>query len=424
MDYKSYSKEQLAEELKVLEKEYEAIKEKKLSLNMARGIPSQDQLNLSLDMQDILDSKSNYVTESGVNTLSYGTFDGIEECKKLMADMMSVEPSMVMVGGNSSLNMMFDTISTFMFKSPVESCKPWCEVKDRKFICLVPGYDRHFAVTEYFGFELIAVPLNEDGPDMDKVEELIKDESVKGMWCVPKYSNPSGITYSDETVKRIANLKPAAKDFRIIWDNAYCIHELSDTPDNLLPLWDECKKASNEDLAIFFCSTSKVTFPGSGVAAMAASENNMKVIKNKYTKQNISFDKVNMLRHVLYFKDINGMKEHMNKHKALLSPRFSMVCDKLDTIREYGIIDFHRPKGGYFVSVDVLPFTAKDVVSLCKEAGVTLTGAGATYPYKNDPEDKNIRVAPTYPSEEDLKSALDVFTICVRLAAVKKLIGE
>ena len=425
MLYNDYSKEQLSAEFSNLKKEYEEIKDLKLSLNMSRGVPSAQQLELSLSMLDIINSSVQCQTVDGLDCRNYGILDGIPSCKALMADMLKVTPDMVFVGGNSSLNMMFDTIATFMSKPVVEGEKPWCEIENRKFLCPVPGYDRHFGITEYFGFEMITVPMTENGPDMDIIEELVKDESVKGIWCVPKYSNPQGITYSDETVKRFAALKPAAKDFRIMWDNAYIIHELTDEPEELLNIFDECKKCGSEDLVIEFCSTSKITFPGSGVAAMAASANNMKVIKNRYMYQTIGYDKLNMLRHVRFFKDIDGMKAHMEKHKAVIKPRFDMVIEKIkENIEEYGIISYREPKGGYFISVDVMDGTAKRVVQLCKEAGVILTGAGATYPYGKDPKDSNIRVAPTAPTVSDLGKAMDVFGICCRLAAVEKLLSE
>lgn len=424
MSYMDMEKSQLKETLSELQSEYNEIKSLNLQLNMSRGVPCKEQLEISKDMLDILNSDANFFSEDGTDCRNYGVLDGISECKKLMADMMDVEPSMVMVGGNSSLNMMFDTISCFMHKAPCEGAKPWSEIKDRKFLCPVPGYDRHFGITEYFGFEMITVPMTESGPDMDIVEELIKDDTVKGIWCVPKYSNPQGITYSDETVKRLANLKPAAKDFRIMWDNAYCVHELTDTPDVLLNIFDECKKSNNEDIVIGFCSTSKISFPGSGVAALFAFENNMKVLKEKYKYQTIGYDKINMLRHVRFFKDINGLKAHMNKHKEILKPRFDIVISKIEeNLSTLGVIDYNVPNGGYFVSVDVVKGTAKRVVELCKNAGVTLTGAGATYPYGNDPDDSNIRIAPTFPSLDDLKSAMDVFCVCVKLAAVEKLLG-
>ena len=422
MNYKEFSREQRDAELGNLWNEYNGIKEKGLKLNMARGVPSPEQLALSLGMLDILHGDDDCRAEDGTDCRNYGVMDGIPECKRLMGQVMGVTPDMVMVGGNSSLNMMFDTIACFMNHPVLPGHPAWALVPDRKFLCPVPGYDRHFGVTEYFGFEMIPVPMDENGPDMDMVEELVKDPAVKGMWCVPKYSNPSGISYSDEVVRRIAALKPAAEDFRLMWDNAYCIHDLFDDHDEILNIFEECEKTGNIDMPIEFCSTSKITFPGSGVAAMAASENNMKVIKEKYKYQNIGFDKLNMLRHVRFFGDFEGMKAHMKKHAEILRPRFDIVLDKLSTrLEEYGVVSYNRPRGGYFVCVDVYDGTAKRVVALCKEAGVNLTGAGATYPYGNDPHDSNIRIAPSFPSLEDLSSAMDVFCICARIAALEKM---
>ena len=422
MQYIEYTPEQREAELASVRQKYEEIKSMGLKLNMARGVPSVDQLKLSLPILDILHMDADCTAEDGTDCRNYGVMDGIPECKRLMADMLGVKPEMVMVGGNSSLNMMFDTISCFMNTPVVPGTPAWSLVPDRKFLCPVPGYDRHFGVTEYFGFEMIPVPMDENGPDMDIVEELVKDPSVKGIWCVPKYSNPSGISYSDEVVRRIAALQPAAKDFRVMWDNAYCIHDLSDEGDEILNIFEECEKTGNIDLVIEFGSTSKITFPGSGVAAMAASENNMKVIKNKYKFQTIGYDKLNMLRHVRFFGDFEGMKAHMKKHAEVLRPRFEIVVNKLaENLDELGIIRYNRPRGGYFVCVDVLDGTAKRVVELCKEAGVNLTGAGATYPYGNDPHDSNIRIAPSFPTLEDLSKAMDVFCVCTRLAALEKL---
>lgn len=423
MQYKDYSPEQLREELASLHKAFEDYKALGLKLNMARGCPGKEQLSLSLPMLDIIHSDSDCRTEDGSDCRNYGVLEGIPECKRLMAQMLEVDPEMVMVGGNSSLNMMFDTISCFMTKPVVEGMPAWGEVPDRKFLCPVPGYDRHFGITEYFGFEMIPVPMTWDGPDMDMVEELIKDPSVKGIWCVPKYSNPQGITYSDATVRRFANLKPAAKDFRIMWDDAYCIHDLTETPDHLISIMQECLKIGSEDLPICFCSTSKITFPGSGVAAMAASENNMKVIKKKYKYQTIGYDKINMLRHVRYFGDLDGLYAHIQKHRTILAPRFGLVTDRLESqLVPLGVIRYLKPNGGYFVCVDVPDGCAKRVVALCKEAGVILTSAGATYPYGKDPHDSNIRIAPTFPSLEELDKAMDVFCVCTRLAAVEKLL--
>lgn len=426
MNYLNCGKEELEKEYAALAKEYEDVKGKGLKLNMARGKPGKEQLDLSLGLLDVLNSKSDFVGTDGMDCRNYGVLEGIDECRKLFGDILGVDSKYVMVGGSSSLNMMFDTISCMMTKSIVDGCKPWYEVKNRKFLCPVPGYDRHFGITEYYGFEMIPVPMTENGPDMDVVEKLVEsDDSIKGIWCVPKYSNPQGITYSDETVKRFAALKPAAKDFRIMWDNAYCIHDINDTPDELLNIFDECKKNGTEDMPILFCSTSKITFPGAGVAAMAASENNMKVFKERYNYEVISYDKLNMLRHVRYFKDFDGVMEHMQKHKAVLRPKFDIVLKALESnLKPVGIGEWTNPNGGYFVSIDVLSGTAKRVVQLCKEAGVVLTGAGATYPYGKDPDDKNIRIAPTFPPNDELITAMDVFCICTKLAACEKLLEK
>lgn len=426
MGYNEYSRERLESEYSSLVKAYENVKSKGLSLNMARGKPGKEQLDLSLPILDLLNSKSVFLGSDNVDCRNYGLLDGITECRHLFGDLLGVDAEHVMVGGCSSLNMMFDTISCMMTKPICEGCKPWYEVKDRKFLCPVPGYDRHFGITQYYGFEMIPVPMTDEGPDMDVVERLVsQDDTIKGIWCVPKYSNPQGITYSDETVRRFAALKPAAPDFRIIWDNAYCIHDINDTPDTLLNIVDECKKTGNINLPILFCSTSKITFPGAGVAAMAASPDNMKVFKNKYNYQVISYDKLNMLRHTLYFKNFEGVKAHMEKHKAILRPKFEIVLNALSSkLVDTGIASWTNPNGGYFVSVDVLKGTAKRVVQLCREAGVVLTGAGATYPLGIDPDDSNIRIAPTFPPNDELETAMDVFCICAKLAACEKLLSK
>lgn len=426
MDYLNCSKACLETELENLSKKYEDIKGKGLNLNMARGKPAPEQLDLSMDMMDVLTSKDVLNSADGTDCRNYGIVDGISECKEMFAHMLQCDPADVFIGGNASLNMMFDTISCFMTKSIYEDTKAWYEVENRKFLCPVPGYDRHFGITGYYGFEMITVPMNENGPDMDVVEKLVaEDDSIKGIWCVPKYSNPQGITYSDEVVKRFAALKPAAKDFRIMWDNAYCVHDVTDTPDTLLSIFDECKKAGNEDLVISFCSTSKITFAGSGVAAMAASPLNMKVLKERYNFETIGYDKINMLRHVKYFKNIDGVLAYMQKHKNILAPKFSVVLEKLESeLGDSGIAKWCKPNGGYFVSVDLLPGTAKRVVALCKEAGVILTGAGATYPNGNDPQDSNLRIAPSFPSVEEMDMAMDVFCICAKLAATEKLLNK
>ena len=426
MDYLKCSAQELEQEYASLKKQYEDEKGKGLSLNMARGKPGKAQLDLSLGMLDVINSSSEFVGADGMDCRNYGILKGIDECRQLFAEILGVEKENVMVGGSSSLNMMFDTISCMMTKPIVEGCKPWYEVENRKFLCPVPGYDRHFGITGYYGFEMIPVPMTEDGPDMDMVEELVaSDDSIKGIWCVPKYSNPQGITYSDETVRRFAALKPAAQDFRIMWDNAYCIHDVTDTPDELLNIMDACKEAGNEDMPILFCSTSKITFPGAGVAAMAASENNMKVFTERYNFEVISYDKLNMLRHVKYFGNYQGVLDHMKKHKEVLQPKFEIVLNALETeLAPTATAQWTKPNGGYFVSVDVLPGTAKRVVELCKEAGVVLTGAGATYPLGKDPKDSNIRIAPSFPPNSELEQAMEIFCICAKLAACEKLINQ
>lgn len=421
--YLEMSKEELNAEKASLEKAYNDYKAMGLSLNMARGKPGAEQLDISMPMLDVIDSKSD-CTDEGVDLRNYGILDGIPAVKKMFADILGVDQSEVFVGGNSSLNMMFDTITTFMVKG-IAGCEPWVKQGNVKFLCPVPGYDRHFGITEFYGIEMINIPTDENGPDMDLVEKLVsEDESVKGIWCVPKYANPTGITYSDETVRRFAALKPAAKDFRIIWDNAYVIHDLNDTPDSLLSIMDECKKNGNEDLPIIFASTSKITFPGAGVAVMACSKNNMDEMKARYTKQTIGYDKLNMLRHQRYLKDSAGLVAYMEKHKAVIAPKFECVLNALESeVKETGCASWTKPNGGYFISVDVLEGTAKEVVKLCKEAGVVLTGAGATFPYGKDPKDSNIRIAPTYPSVEELAKAADIFCVCTKLAAVNKLLA-
>ena len=424
MGYESTSEEALKIEKENLLKKYDNYKQMGLSLNMARGKPSPEQLDLSMPMLDSIHSAVACCAEDGIDCRNYGELDGILECKKLFSNIMGVDSDSVFIGGNSSLNMMFDTISAFMTNSIYDDTEPWLNVPDRKFLCPVPGYDRHFGITGFYGFEMIPVPMNSDGPDMDIIEKLVsEDSSVKGIWCVPKYSNPTGITYSDDVVKRFANLNPAAKDFRIMWDNAYAVHDVTETSDSLLNIMDECKKTGNEDMPIIFSSTSKITFSGAGVAAMAASKLNMDFLKKRYTFATIGYDKLNMLRHAKFFGDYNGLLEHMKKHKAILAPKFKTVIDKLNnSFVDNDIASWTNPNGGYFVSVDVYPGTAKKAVELCKDAGVVLTDAGATYPNSYDPEDKNIRIAPSFPSVDELSLAMDIFCVCVKLAAIEKFI--
>lgn len=422
-NFSEMCREELLAEQSVLKTKYEEYRQAGLQLDMSRGKPGADQLDISMPMLDVINSSSDCKASNGFDCRNYGLLDGIPEAKQMFADVLGVSVDEVMVGGNSSLNMMFDTISCFM-TAGVSGCQPWSKQGNIKFLCPVPGYDRHFGVTEYYGIEMIPVSMDDNGPDMDAVEKLVSsDDKIKGIWCVPKYSNPSGITYSDEVVRRFAALNPAAKDFRIMWDNAYAIHDIVDEGDTLLNLMDECKKNGTEDMVIMFTSTSKITFPGSGVAAMACSAENMKVIKKKYMFQTIGYDKLNQLRHTLYFKDSKGMIEYMQKHKEVLAPKFKVVTDTLDSeVKDSGVAQWCNPKGGYFVSVDVFKGTAREVVRLCKEAGVVLTGAGATYPYGKDPFDSNIRIAPSYPTVDELSMAMQIFCVCTKLAAVNKIL--
>ena len=424
MDFTKLPKPELEKTKRELEESYRRFQAKRLNLNMARGKPAPDQLALSAGMLDVLNSQSKLTASTGEDCRNYGLPDGLPELRRLFAQMMEVDAGHVMVGGNSSLNMMFDTVACGMTHG-FAGCEPWGKQEHLKFLCPSPGYDRHFQVTEYFGFDLVTIAMTPAGPDMDAVEAAVRDPAVKGMWCVPKYSNPTGVTYSDETVRRLANLKPAAKDFRIFWDNAYCVHDLTETTDRLLSLWDECGKAGTLESAFFFCSTSKVTFPGAGIAAMACADGNYAVIHRKNSFQTIGPDKLNQLRHLYFLKDFDGVKAQMAKHRALIAPKFRAVEEKLESqLAGKHIASWSNPRGGYFISVDVLPGCAKRVVSLCAEAGVKLTGAGATFPYGTDPNDSNIRVAPTFPPIGELEQAMDLFCIAVQLAAAEKLLGE
>lgn len=416
--YSELTREELIAERSALEKRYNEFKAKGLKLDMSRGKPGADQLDLSSGINDVKD-----FVENGVDYRNYGILDGIPECKKLFADLMGVEPKNVIIGPNASLTLMFDYISQCYTHGAGDA--PWCTLKSVKFLCPVPGYDRHFTILEHFGIEMINIKMNEDGPDMDSIEEYVKDESVKGIICVPKYSNPQGITFSDAVVRRIAALKPAAKDFRIIWDNAYCIHDLDDNGDELLNIFNVLSEYSNEDMVVEFCSTSKITFPGAGVSALIASDNNIASIKKRLNAQTISYDKMNQQRHVKFFGDANGVRNHMKKHAAILKPKFDMVLRHLDNeLSGRGIASWVSPKGGYFISLDVLDGCAKRVGELCKEAGVTLTTVGATFPYGKDERDSNIRIAPSYPPVEELDLAAELLCICVRLAAAEKYLAK
>ena len=422
--YKDLSGEELKVLKSQLEKEFDEVKAKNLKLDMSRGKPSAAQLNLSMEMMDVLNSSSDLIGEDGVDCRNYGVLDGITEAKQLLADMMEVPKDNIVIFGNSSLNIMYDTIARAMTHGVLGST-PWAKLDKVKFLCPVPGYDRHFAITEHFGIEMINVSMTATGPDMDMVEKLVaEDEAIKGIWCVPKYSNPQGITYSDETVHRFATLKPAAKDFRIFWDNAYGIHHLyEDKQDYLTEILMECKKAGNPDMVYKFSSTSKISFPGSGIAAIAASDANLKEIREMMKVQTIGHDKLNQLRHVRYFKDIHGMVEHMKKHADIMRPKFDAVLETLD--RELGGLEIGSwiaPRGGYFISFDAMEGCAKAIVAKAKEAGLVMTGAGATFPYGKDPKDSNIRIAPSYPTPEELKTAAEIFVLSVKLVSIEKLL--
>jgi len=424
MQYSEMSKEQLLQLKAELDERYKEAKAKGLNLNMSRGKPSPSQLNVTMDMLDVINSSSDFKAEDGTDCRNYGVLDGLTEAKKLMADMMGTTSEHIIIYGNASLNIMYDQVSR-SYAHGVMGSTPWCKLDKVKWLCPVPGYDRHFAITESFGIEMINIPMTENGPDMDMIEKLVsEDESIKGIWCVPKYSNPQGYTYSDETVKRMATLKPAAKDFRIFWDNAYVIHHLyDDKQDEILDIISECEKAGNADMVYEFASTSKVTFPGSGMAALASSAANLADIKKYLTIQTIGYDKLNQLRHVRYFKNLDGLKAHMKKHADFLRPKFEATLKVLDDeLTGLGIGTWSEPRGGYFISFDALPGCAKAIVSMCKEAGVVLTNAGATFPYGKDPRDSNIRIAPSFPTPEEMSEAAELFVLCVKLVSVDKLL--
>ena len=426
--YQELSKEELLALKAELEKKYKDAKGKGLKLDMSRGKPSVAQLDMGMDIFDVLNSQSDLTSMEGVDVRNYGVLDGLMEAKQMMADIMGTKAENIIVYGNASLNVMYDAVSSAMTHG-VMGCTPWCRLDKVKFLCPVPGYDRHFAITQHFGIEMITVPMTPQGPDMDLVEKLVaEDEAIKGIWCVPKYSNPQGYTYSDETVRRFAALKPAARDFRIFWDNAYSVHHLYDEEErqeSILDILSECEKAGNPDMVYEFASTSKISFSGAGVAAIASSMANLECIKKTLTIQTIGYDKINQLRHVRYFKDFEGIKAHMRKHASLMRPKFEAVLKVLEQeLAGTGIGEWTRPNGGYFISFQAMEGCAKAIVARCKGAGVTLTGAGATYPYGLDPRDSNIRIAPTYPSPEELAMATDLFVLCVKLVSVEKLLEE
>ncbi len=424
--------EMSAEELRALhdelEEEYKDACAKGLSLNMARGKPGADQLDLSMPMFDLFDSKSDLSAADGTDCRNYGVLCGLPEMRAFFAEVLGVAPEQVIVFGNSSLNIMYDTVARALARG-IDGNTPWGQLEEVRFLCPSPGYDRHFSICEHFGIEMIPIEMTPTGPDMGAIEMLVsEDASIKGIWCVPKYSNPQGISYSDETVRRFAALQPLASDFRIFWDNAYCVHHLYDEPerqDTILDIVSECERAGNTNMVYEFCSTSKITFPGSGVSAMASSPANIQEVSEALGIQTIGHDKINQLRHLRFLKDADGLAEHMSKHAALLRPKFEAVLDILERdLGGLGIGTWTNPRGGYFISFEGPDGTAKKIVAKAKEAGVTMTGAGATWPYKNDPADSNIRIAPTYPALDELVQAAEIFTLCVRLVAIEQLLEE
>ncbi|MDE7262849.1 MAG: aminotransferase class I/II-fold pyridoxal phosphate-dependent enzyme [Oscillospiraceae bacterium] len=424
MEYSKMSPAQLEAEYTAVSQRFEELKSKGLKLDMSRGKPGREQLDLVSDILTVLQTPEDCV-DNGFDVRNYGELTGLPSAKKYFAEILGCKPEECFIGGNASLNLMYDLIAKGVTHGLLHSEKPWGKLDTVKFLCPSPGYDRHFKITESFGMELITIPMTAGGPDMDAVEEAVKDPAVKGIWCVPKYSNPDGIIYSDETIRRIAGLKPAAPDFVVMWDNAYCIHEFEGEYVPFPDILSLCREAGNPDLVFEFASTSKVTCPGAGVAVMAASVDNIKYISGLMTFQTISYDKVNQLRHVRYLKDKAHTLELMKKHAAILGPRFHAVLDALDReIAPLGIAEWKRPSGGYFVSVDTEDGLAKRTLALCKEAGVVMTGAGATFPYGKDPRDRNIRIAPSLPPVEELEAAIDVFCVCLRLAALEKRLGK
>ncbi len=425
IDINLYTKEQLEELYAALQREYEKFKAKGLKLDMSRGKPGSDQLAVSNGLLDAITSRDweDDASNHSLEYRNYGLLTGIIECKEIFAKLLRVPTQNIIICGNSSLNMMFDYITQCMLSG--SGGAPWKDQGKIKFLCPCPGYDRHFAIAEYYGMELIPVEMTDKGPNMDQVEELIKDESVKGMFCVPKYSNPTGVTYSHGTVNRIAAMQPAAKDFRIIWDNAYIIHDLTDETEKLENIFEVLRKYGHEDMVIEFTSTSKISFPGSGVAVLAASDRNIEMIIKRMSVQTIGYDKLNQFRHVKFYRDVKGIKSHMKLHRNILAPKFKAVNNELENrLGDYNIATWTKPKGGYFISLDVMDGTAKRVYELCKEGGVTLTAVGATFPYGHDPRDRNIRIAPSYPPVDELILATKLLCVCVKLAACEKLLAE
>ena len=422
MNYSSMTTVQQREVLQELQAQYNAYCEKKLSLDLSRGKPGAKQLDLTQDMLDSLSSTADCRSEAGFDCRNYGVLDGLPEMRRLFGDLLGIAPERILIGGNSSLQMMYDALARAMLFGTPDSPCPWYEVKGRKWLCVTPGYDRHFAITEQMGFEMINVPMTPDGPDMDLVESLVRDPLVKGIWCVPKYSNPTGNTYSDETVRRLAAMQCAAPDFRIFWDNAYAVHDLGAVGDELLDIFAEAERCGTLDRILTFCSTSKITFPGGGVAMLAASERNLADVRARMTVQTIGYDKLNQLRHVQYFGNAERVRAHMRSLGAMIQRKFDIALAALHTLDAYGIASYTEPRGGYFISLDMKIGSASRVYELMHDAGVVLTKVGATFPYGRDPEDKNLRLAPTYPSDEELELAMQILTVVLRLCALEALI--
>lgn len=421
--YQSLNRSELESLYSSLENEYKEYASRGLKLDLSRGKPNAEQLDISQALLSMPMGREDFFRD-GIDCRNYGILDGLSEMKGFFSGLLGINKEYIMVGGNSSLQLMYDALMRAMVFGVVDSPRPWAQEEGLKWICVSPGYDRHFKITEALGFELISVKMTPTGPDMDEVERLVLDPKVKGIWCVPKYSNPTGNTYSDDTVRRLASMKCAAPDFRIMWDNAYAVHDLSEKSDSLLDIFTEAEKCGNINRVFYFSSTSKITFPGGGVAMMAASPENLKQIKKYVGTQTIGYDKINQIRHIKYFGNHAAVHTHMMKLAELIRVKFDITLGKLSALSGLGIAEWTEPVGGYFISLDVLPGTAKRVYSLMKDAGVTLTSVGATYPYGIDPEDKNLRIAPTYPTNEDLSLATEILTVAVKLAALEKLLSE